>query len=102
MHRHLSRLLGVDLTATGAGPESLAPYIRPLYELYAGGLFTEEFSARATAAMGDLARGQPGAPPGSSADPGGSPDQGTSEIRPDSTYGSDADAGMAGEGGNND
>ncbi|MDH3958076.1 MAG: TetR/AcrR family transcriptional regulator [Actinomycetota bacterium] len=102
MHRHLSRLLGVDLTASGAGPESLAAYIRPLYEFYAGGLFTEEFSARATAALGDLATGQPGAPPDPIAGPGVGPNQGASAIRPDSTEESDTDAGTAGPGGNND
>lgn len=102
MHRHLSRLLGVDLIAGGAGPESLAAYIRPLYEFYAGGLFTEEFSARATAALGDLAPGQPGAAPDPTASPGGRRNDGSTEIRPDSTEESDAHTGNAGPGGNND
>ena len=102
MHRHLSRLLGVDLTASGSGPESLAAYIRPVYEFYAGGLFTEEFSARATAALGDLAPGQPGAPLDPTANPGGSRNQGTTKIRPESTEDSDTHTGHAGPGGNND
>ncbi len=102
MHRHLSRLLGVDLTASGAGPESLAAYVRPLYEFYAGGLFTEEFSVRAMAALGDLAPGRRGVPLVPTTSSGGRRDQGPTEIRPDSTEESDTDAGDAGPGGNND
>ena len=103
MHRHLSRLLGVDLTVTSAGPEALAAYVRPLYELYSGGLFTDEFSTRATAALGDLSPHHGGA----SADPPTSTDgthsAGTSvtTVGTDSTEAMDTDAGEAGPGGNN-
>ena len=62
MHRHLARLLGVDLTAQGSDPSSLAPYVAPTYELYAGGLFTDEFSQRADIAIDELPAGQPRPP----------------------------------------
>jgi AcrR family transcriptional regulator len=62
MHRHLTRLLGVDLTAQGSEPSALAPYVAPTYELYAGGLFTDEFSRRASLAIDELRAGQPGPP----------------------------------------
>lgn len=66
MHRHLTRLLGVDLTAHHTDPSALAAYMRPLYELYTNGLFTKEFGTQATAAMADLLPGAgtaPSAPP---------------------------------------
>ena len=53
MHRHLHRLLGVDLTTdTGAG---LAPYLAPVYELYSGGLFTDEFARESASALEQMA-----------------------------------------------
>ena len=62
MHRHLARLLGVDLTAQGSDPLALAPYVAPTYELYAGGLFTDEFSQRANIAIDELHAGLPRPP----------------------------------------
>ncbi len=70
MHRHLNRLLGVDLTAYHPDPGDLGAYMRPLYEFYAQGVFTKEFGARATAAMADLMPGAgtaPSTPPTDSA-----------------------------------
>ena len=52
MHRHLRRTLGVDLTAPGIGDDpALAAYALPAYEIFAGGMLTEEFGARARAAF---------------------------------------------------
>ncbi len=62
MHRHLTRLLGVDLTAHHPDPSALAAYMRPLYEFYTDGLFTQEFGTRAIAAMDDLLPGAGTAP----------------------------------------
>ncbi len=53
MHRHLDRLLGVDLT-TDTGTR-LTAYLAPVYELYGGGLFTEEFAREGTAALEEMA-----------------------------------------------
>lgn len=78
MHRHLTRLLGVDLTAQGSEPSALAPYVAPTYELYADGLFTDEFSRRASLAIDELRAGQPRPPQdtktGDTAGPEGSND----------------------------
>ena len=63
MHRHLRRLLDVDLTARGSDPADLTPYLAPLYEQYAGGLFTDEFGQRANAAVQQL-RADRSRPPG--------------------------------------
>ena len=41
MHEHVHRLLGVDFLADDAPPESLAPYLRPLLELFTQGLMQE-------------------------------------------------------------
>lgn len=42
MHRHLHRLLGVDLTDPESDPTSwLVPYLRPVLELLSTGLYTE-------------------------------------------------------------
>ncbi|MGB7981994.1 MAG: TetR family transcriptional regulator [Candidatus Nanopelagicales bacterium] len=75
MHRHLRRLLGVDLTAQGTDPAALAPYLTPTYELYAQGLFTPAFSAQATCALADLRAAGSGQPtttnPGDQAGSGG-------------------------------
>jgi len=47
LHKHMDRLLGVDLTDPGvtANP-SLAAYAGPVYEILSGGFFTEEFTER--------------------------------------------------------
>ncbi len=55
LHRHLHRLLGVDVTAHDADPERVAAYAAPLYELYAGGLFTQSFARQARSAVAGLA-----------------------------------------------
>jgi len=39
MHEHLHRLLGVDLLDANAPSEELAPYMRPMLELYSQGLW---------------------------------------------------------------
>jgi AcrR family transcriptional regulator len=54
MHRHLRRLLDVDLTTADPDPTDWGAYIAPLYELYAGGLFTPEFARQAVSAMTEL------------------------------------------------
>ncbi|WEV77062.1 TetR family transcriptional regulator [Janibacter cremeus] len=41
LHEQLHRLLGVDFLAPGTDPEDLAPYFRPVMELYTQGLITE-------------------------------------------------------------
>lgn len=57
MHRHLRRLLGVDLTDPAADPTSWVAFLGPTYELYAQGLFTPEFSTQATSAVAGLRAG---------------------------------------------
>jgi AcrR family transcriptional regulator len=57
LHEHLHRLLDVDLTAPDTSPEALGAYLRPVYQLYAEGLFTEEFGRRAAAAVAGLQGG---------------------------------------------
>ena len=39
LHEHMNRLLGVDFLDTEAPPESLAPYMLPVVELFTQGLF---------------------------------------------------------------
>ncbi len=47
LHRHVARLLGVDLTEPGTGDHpDLASYARPAYEILSDGIFTETFGAR--------------------------------------------------------
>lgn len=56
MHRHLRRLLGVDLTdSETTSAAGLAEYARPIYELYGSGLFTEELSSKTQAALAEIA-----------------------------------------------
>jgi AcrR family transcriptional regulator len=52
LHRHLQRLVGVDLTApeVGAGP-AVAAYAGPVYEIYGEGILTDVFATRARAAF---------------------------------------------------
>ncbi len=45
LHRQAERLLGVDPTDLDLEPHDLAPYARPLLDLYATGLLTEEAAA---------------------------------------------------------
>jgi hypothetical protein len=46
LHRHLHRLLGVDLTDPEPDPDSaLVPYLRPVVELFSTGLYTEAMAA---------------------------------------------------------
>lgn len=59
MHRHLRRMLDVDLTATDPDPTQWGAYLGPVYELYAGGLFTPDFARQATAALTELRSGRP-------------------------------------------
>jgi AcrR family transcriptional regulator len=52
LHRHMRRLLGVDLTDPHVNLDpSFFAYVRPVFEILGGGLFTEDFVARATAAL---------------------------------------------------
>lgn len=41
MHRHLHRLLGVDLLADDYGSAGLAPYLRPALDIFTHGLLTD-------------------------------------------------------------
>lgn len=41
LHEHLNRLLGVDLLSDEAEPESFAPYVRPVLEIFTQGLFED-------------------------------------------------------------
>ena len=45
MHRHLNRLLNIDLLASPPEPEELAKYVRPVWETYQHGLFTDTRNA---------------------------------------------------------
>lgn len=50
LHEQLHRLLGVDFLAPDSDPQDLAPYFRPVMELYSQGLLTEgAYSAMAAA-----------------------------------------------------
>ena len=55
MHRHMQRLLGVDLTDPGVGstPE-LARYLAPAYEILGSGILTDAFAASTQKAVGDI------------------------------------------------
>lgn len=65
MHRHLARLLGVDLTSPRLGPSELTAYAAPTYELYARGLFTPDFGERTLSALsGERADERPPSTPG--------------------------------------
>lgn len=64
MHRHLARQLSVDLTDPHAGRSStFSRYLRPVYEIFGHGIFSEAFTARADEAVSGLT-----APPAAAAD----------------------------------
>ena len=45
LHKHMDRLLGVDLTDPDATTKpSLVNYVGPVYEVLGGGFFTDEFT----------------------------------------------------------
>ncbi len=56
LHRHVARLLGVDLTdpQLTSSPE-FAAYGQTVYEIYSGGLITDAFAANAIRSMEQLA-----------------------------------------------
>lgn len=41
LHEHMHRLLGVDLLSDDAGPEGLAPYMRPAMDIFTNGLMED-------------------------------------------------------------
>lgn len=44
IHRHINRLLGLDLIEAYADPgAALLPYLRPVIEVFGSGIFTDEF-----------------------------------------------------------
>lgn len=46
LHRHLRRMLGVDLTSPGFGTDSVSKsYLASVFAIYGGGILTEEFAA---------------------------------------------------------
>lgn len=55
LHQHLKRLLGVDLTDPDfMESPHLAAYVRPIYEIYSEGIFTDEFGAQAMDALATM------------------------------------------------
>lgn len=58
LHKHMDRLLGVDLTDPGvtANP-ALAAFAGPVYEVLGGGFFTEEFAAQVRGVLAAMAAG---------------------------------------------
>jgi AcrR family transcriptional regulator len=56
MHRHMQRLLGVDLTDPEVGSTAeIARYLAPAYEILGRGVLTDAFAASTERAVGDLA-----------------------------------------------
>jgi AcrR family transcriptional regulator len=55
LHRHVERILGVDLTTASGADPALAAYYAPVYEIFGGGFFTEAFAATALEAVAGLA-----------------------------------------------
>lgn len=52
MHKHVRRLLGVDLTDPDiAADPALAHYAAPVYEMFGEGIFTESFAAHVRGAF---------------------------------------------------
>jgi AcrR family transcriptional regulator len=55
LHRHMDRLLGIDLTDPDATTNpAIANYATPVYEMLSGGFFTNEFASRLAEAMASL------------------------------------------------
>lgn len=67
LHEHLHRLLGVDFLAADPAPQDLAPYLRPVLELYTQGLA----DPRAFERMGEMFGTS--SPPGTEAGSDGGP-----------------------------
>jgi hypothetical protein len=56
LHKHLQRIIGVDLTEPGVGAnQDIGSFIGPVYEIYGEGILTEAFAGRARAALAGLA-----------------------------------------------
>jgi hypothetical protein len=56
MHRHLHRLLGVDLLDPQAMTSpAMARYVGPVYEIFGHGIFTDVMAATIGKAVDDLA-----------------------------------------------
>lgn len=55
LHRHLHRLLGVDLLDPDvAGSPAMAGYLRPGYEIFGRGIFSDAMAATMSTAIDDL------------------------------------------------
>jgi len=62
LHKHMDRLLGVDLTDPAVTTKpTLANYAGPVYEILGGGFFTDEFVQQTRAALAAMADGGLGA-----------------------------------------
>ncbi len=60
LHRHLRRILGVDLLAPGTFSDpSIAAYLGPAYEILGGGILTPEMADRLRSAIDAVASGTP-------------------------------------------
>lgn len=58
LHKHMDRLLGVDLTDPAVTTKaSLANYAGPVYEMLGDGFFTDEFTQQTRAALAAMAAG---------------------------------------------
>ncbi len=52
LHRHLDRMLGVDLTDPGVGTDTaIASYAGPAFEILGGGIFTRDYAAHIQSAF---------------------------------------------------
>jgi AcrR family transcriptional regulator len=59
LHRHVKRILGVDLTNPEVGSSStMAAYAGPAYEVLGRGIFTDEFAAHLRDAVAEMANSQ--------------------------------------------
>ena len=57
LHRHVRRILGVDLTNTDIGTDpAIAGYAGPAYEIMGGGVLNEAFAAQLQGLFADMAR----------------------------------------------
>lgn len=62
LHRHLSRMLGVDLTNPAFGEDAtIAAYAGPIYQVYSSGVFSESLAIQAQEAIASLSEADPGA-----------------------------------------